>query len=892
MQWGKAVSIVEILRERVAALPKPCSLVECGLGPEEEVALRQWASQAGLRHLRVDPQGFGLGFLVGATLAAREKAGEHQLWPHVHAWFRGSPAVDLFTPQYQPVTELKDAVELAARRLELRHGFDRSEGEQRWYLTVLLQCGFTKPGLHRLPNWLSGDTPWAAVDMLLHDADLSSEGFCETFERLRVLRLGWCDSIPHSPWLGGDLGARAREAARSRLSLGTAAAPDSVVSSRARLVFAPSSPAFRLPLHVPLPSVGARSLPHLDFEIAGTSAGRTLLQPDGTFSSVPDAIVPLRSIPSTGRVAVRLLDPAGVPVHTEEVELFAGGEDVDLFVPAGGGDHRRAIDPWTEPAPRRAAVVRVADDLRIEGSFAAPPVTYGGSRWQRIEPQEMATARVPIADEIAWTFLPDGRPTWHVEVHAAQQPWSPGVDLVWTVRGMPSRARVVSACLGRRALVVERISDGVRVVLRGARYLPMSSGLRMVVVDGGNQHTIVRAAPYPECRHFLTRTGEGWQKVTITDRASLECPVRWFGRAGADGDVPWLFEGRRPVGPLGEREVRLAPHVSALGGRLVVKGRQFNHDGGDVEIVDSLVDSKWMRSLVTSDGYATITLDARLAWSDELSVTVLGVDGIPRAIDQDELMSGDGQLLIATPVSPAAAAIVCRGEPLAAIATERLVAAIEAAPDATACLRWLFVHRLPVARRTVRDALVRLVRRQPLQAAALGFSADPPPPLLRDEFLAGLWRECFEESLDIVEAAISGTRDGRAGIAILLGACGPIARGLNRVAKNDPVLAARVLRAALRSMDPMVGRMLAESRADLDALTAPAPSGMADLAASLSKDEGFGGFLEVHRRNTVAWAVDGATIDRKRVGNVRRLFYLPEFRHAVAADALRRLIRR
>lgn len=884
------MSIVEILRERVDALPKPCSLVECGLGPEEEVALRQWASQARLRQLRSDPHGFGLAFLAGATLAAREKAGEHQLWPHVHAWFRGSPAVELL-PLHQPVTELKDAVESAARRLELRHAFDRSEGEQRWYLTVLLQCGFTKPGLDRLPNWLSGATPWMAVDMLLHDAELSSEGFREAFERLRALRLGWHDTIPHSPWLAGDLGPRAREAARSRLSLGTAAAPNSVVSPRARLVFAPPSPAFRLPLRIP-PGVGVHSLPHLDFEIAGRKVGRALLQPDGGFSSVPDAVVPLCSVPATGRVAVRLFDPAGMPIHEEELALFAGGEDIDLFVPADGDTHRRVSDPWIEPAPRRAAVVRVPDDLCIEGRFAAPPVTYGGSRWQRIELHEMATARVPISGEFAWTFLLDGRPTWEVEVHVAEKPWPPGADLVWNVRGIPARAQMVSACLGRQALVIQRIPEGVRVVLPAARYLPLSSGLRMTVVDGEKRLTITRVAPHPECRHFLTRTGEGWQKVTITDRASLERPVRWLGRAGADGDVPWLFEGRRPVAPLGEREVLLAQRVSALGGRLVVKGRQFNHDGGDVEIVDSLVDSKWMHSLVTSDGYTTIKLDARLAWSDELGVTVLGVDGIPRMIGQDELVSDDEQLLITTPVLPAAAAIVYRGKPFAAIATEHLVAAIDATPDGTACLRWLFVHRLPVARRAVRDALVRLVRRQPLQAVALGLGADPPPLLLSDEFLAGLWRECFEESLDIVEAAISGTCDGRAGIAILLGPCGSIAPGLDRIAGSDPVLAARVLRAALRSVDPMVRRMIAEARADLEALAVPPRSGMAELAASVSKDDGFGGFLEVHRRDTVAWAVDGAKIDRKRIGNVRRLFYLPEFRHAVAAESLRRLIRR
>ncbi|MEZ4227508.1 MAG: hypothetical protein R3B13_41600, partial [Polyangiaceae bacterium] len=227
----RAPDHLAFLFDGLSRLPAPRSIAELGLDASGEAALSAWATRAGSAHLRNDPAGFGLAFLACATLVAREKLGDHQLWPHVFEWFRGKPAATLFAGQ-QPGIDLKSAIECAARRFELRHGFGRGDDEHRWYLTVLLQCGLTRPALARLPDWLAGAPTWRAVDLLLHDTELRSESFRAMFEHLRAIRLGWETDLPPSPWLAGELRDAARLAARARLSLGTAAATGDTPSIR------------------------------------------------------------------------------------------------------------------------------------------------------------------------------------------------------------------------------------------------------------------------------------------------------------------------------------------------------------------------------------------------------------------------------------------------------------------------------------------------------------------------------------------------------------------------------------------------------------------------------------------------------------------------------------
>jgi hypothetical protein len=887
------MNIVDRLRDGLRQVSKPCSIVEVGLGPSEVHAIWEWARFAGPRHLRNDPVSFALAFVAAATAVARECADDHVLWPHVRNRFHGKPAEDLL-PAGHPCTDLKEAIERAARELGLRHGFDRDRTEHRWYLTVLLQCGFTKPALRRLPEWLAGRQPWRAIDLLLNDPELSSDTFCQAFERLRGIRLGWYDNVQVSPWLGGGLDVDAPEAARARPALGTAAGTNSVVS-RVRLVESGAGAlAFRISLAVP-PSIVVRAPPHIDVEIGGCRGPRAILQPDQSYSAVRDVRVDLTDVPSSGTIHVRLLSPEGSPLYEENVELFAGSDDIDLFVTIGNNEYRRATDPWTEPAPNRAAILRVADDLRVEGRFSTQPVRACRSLWQRVEFDQMSAAKVPLGDDLAWTFLLDGRRPWtgRVTVESHDGPWAPGEALVWNVQLAPSRARIRSARVGRQPLELENIRNGLtRLVLRAARCLPVSFTLRLWIEDCGERYTISYAAPPPECRDLFTRSDEGWMPVSLADPANLARPVRWFSQRSPDGDTPWLFEGGRPVMPLGDREVVLAGRLSGLGAPLCVESRRFNSDAPRVTLVESLADRLHLGPFDAVARCATIALRPGFSWREEFILELLGEDGIPRRASANDFFVDAGYLVLDADVALAAVAIVCRGETVAVATSERLCHAIGSAPTTADCVRWLFRHRIPVASAPIRDAIVRAIARQPLDALRLGLERD----LLRDEFLKGFWRECIEVNLNRIDAALNG---GERAVAYLLlernmnpftdpqVPGNAVACAVGRFAEYDPILAGRVLRAAIRSRDRDLQRVLTDARAEFRGYGTPGtPPPMEDIADVLSVDEGF---LMNHLRTAIDWAL-GTAPNPMHVDNIRRLLYIPEFRRSVASDAIGRLL--
>ena len=66
----------------------------------------------------------------------------------------------------QPTSSCKDAIAAGARRLEFRNLIDRY-GTQEYFETLKLQVGFTLKGAaRRLPEWLDGQGPPTAVQIL------------------------------------------------------------------------------------------------------------------------------------------------------------------------------------------------------------------------------------------------------------------------------------------------------------------------------------------------------------------------------------------------------------------------------------------------------------------------------------------------------------------------------------------------------------------------------------------------------------------------------------------------------------------------------------------------------------------------------------------------------
>ena len=203
----------------------PWSLVELQPDNDDFVWLCDWARQlsSGVtrrclveqpwRTFGVEEKDFSYAVAIGTLLlmsaveVARREANEGSLWATIRQGsFSETTKQVLFVPE-QPTRAHKDALKAAARRLKLRHVFDRG-GVQNWLDTVYLQFGFTYRGfMYSLPEWLvgQGQTPQAIQQLL--EGSIRSETFCDLWNALRDFRLkrikeGQLRSVlKNNPWV-------------------------------------------------------------------------------------------------------------------------------------------------------------------------------------------------------------------------------------------------------------------------------------------------------------------------------------------------------------------------------------------------------------------------------------------------------------------------------------------------------------------------------------------------------------------------------------------------------------------------------------------------------------------------------------------------------------------
>lgn len=125
--------------------------------------------------------------LLFAAETARRKATEGFLWSIFQQESFLKSTTHILYAGGQPTRIHKDALEAAARWLNLRHVFG-IEGLQNWFDTVYLQFGFTYRGfLRRLPEWLVGQGRTQAIQHLL-DGSMKSETFRTLWDSLRNFR--------------------------------------------------------------------------------------------------------------------------------------------------------------------------------------------------------------------------------------------------------------------------------------------------------------------------------------------------------------------------------------------------------------------------------------------------------------------------------------------------------------------------------------------------------------------------------------------------------------------------------------------------------------------------------------------------------------------------------
>lgn len=349
--------------------------------------------------------------LFSASEVARREAEERSLWASIsRGHFSETTHRVLFAGGY-PSQAYKDAVEQAARWLELRHVFGM-QGLQNWYDTIYLQFGFSRQGMmRRLPEWLAGYGETFSIHQLLQDPRMRSESFTTLWEKLRLFQRGNCTEqqllavVRESPWVlpewTHDLLQKAK--IRPQQVEGGILTGEDIAEGEAPFLDAPllrwdlsSAPRFTCLLT----NLALLDLQDESYEvvIAERVCARLYRKADGSYRAAPSDEIELPVIEP--QLAASLIAPDGQVVQNLTLQLWDQNEDVTAFYKSNG----RRFDPWKSVIrPSSEVFLLLADDLTLE-----PPVRH----WHLFKQQGVklyylplgwsTQTRVLLNDQILW----------------------------------------------------------------------------------------------------------------------------------------------------------------------------------------------------------------------------------------------------------------------------------------------------------------------------------------------------------------------------------------------------------------------------------------------------------------------------------------------------------
>jgi hypothetical protein len=575
---GRVVSKLDLL-------PTPRSLAELKPGGEDFDWLSRWAVSltGGLveRWLRSPAEGIdlnGRGRLAGdeaiglllmllASERARRFAAEGSIWSAVREAFEGRARSVLFDGMGQPTFDHKQAIERAARRLQLRNVFGEL-GTQNWYVSIYLQFGFTRKGINRLPLWLSGGATTESIRILLGPA--VSDSFCDLWFALRALRLNNISveqarkAIEVSPWVLGDWADDLLRLARARPELGTAAeaVPVSTVEvtelpflSEPRLIWdPPGTPAIQLDVI----NLADRDLEadHYDVLVNGEPGARLLRQPNGTYLATSS----IRCEASSHEFVGVLVSAAGEPVDTQQIRVWEPADEVAAFDMATG----RQIDPWRDAmsTERTYALLASSDLILTPEPQVSTPICEGQYRLYMLPKSWPEELQICLGDALFWEpylgrgqRIPESPPDWAaIEVEVLPHGFvPPGSHISFIVRSANAGVTIDGLRLGHRPLNFEHCDGEYRT--EGVELTPdlaMNSPPVIASVRRSTRAAITRVPSHLDARVFGTaQFAEGrWRAVTrdevlTTSEAAASLFRLFLGAAGEDS-LPRLalMEGR------------------------------------------------------------------------------------------------------------------------------------------------------------------------------------------------------------------------------------------------------------------------------------------------------------------------------------------------------------
>jgi hypothetical protein len=606
------VDAVKRIEDQLARLPGPGphSLCEVGASEADYQWLCRWAAKLSYGPVTLTRWMAGALALLLASEAARREAQEGHVWPVMQGRFESQVHGKFFTANGQPTSTLKDLLEEAATRLNLRHVFGRQD-KQEWYVSIYLQFGFTQKGMaNNLPDWLARK---GLTESILHlrDPDKGSKSFHQLWSALRNYRRDFLtkEQIRHvigsSPWVLPSWEEDLLRLARESLSLGTEsdllAGPMEVEVSfllLPRLHWEPpEEPGFCCEV-TNLDGLGLTA-DHYHLRMGSMTLATLFRQPEGTY--LPDRQEV--SLPCTlAEVVVSVMDPDGRAGATQTVKLWDIQEDINVV----DGEGRR-IDGsmYGRFNPRAGYVLHTAADLVVH-----PPQPI----WRRLggPGNRLLTLLSPGWPEDLQVRTESGIPLWNPQISQTTVPkqvpaWADRVQVRWLSTDAP-------IYLGQSLRpVVEGLAPGVCLtyVRLGGQPLPFDpvrgnlgevivtpelalAGLHFLLgLAYGDQQAQVRSTLRVTVLGAAQCTERGWEPLcrdgTLTVREAAENVYRLFLPADVGEQKVALMEGSLYSSSAGKRPRPLG-RLAGLGAPLVVRKAPYNCPDNLCQLADAVVD--------------------------------------------------------------------------------------------------------------------------------------------------------------------------------------------------------------------------------------------------------------------------------------------------------------
>lgn len=369
----------------------PWSLVELSLDEEDYIWLCRWAtalSPAVVKRCLLHgqwqrftteignvpyPTAIGALLFLFSVEVARRHASERVLWSVVSNQLFSSETRRVLFTQNHPIRAFKDAIELAARWLNVRHVFGIA-GLQNWYDTLYLQFGFTRAGFRsRLAEWLAGQVPTFAIQQLLN-GPMRSDTFCTLWQALsKYRRLALSEGqvrllLRGNPWIVQDWLPELLQQAKARPYLSVSSTTDDTQSSLEDSI----EPFLRTPqlswdtfgkptfttslIPDAIPALTNR---FYDLLIADEVKGQLRLTIDGSYQLYPPEISLSAQMPLT---SASIVSQDGRVVQSQTLQLWDEGEDISAFSTTG-----KIFDPWmTSMSTKKSYYLLLASDLVIQ----------------------------------------------------------------------------------------------------------------------------------------------------------------------------------------------------------------------------------------------------------------------------------------------------------------------------------------------------------------------------------------------------------------------------------------------------------------------------------------------------------------------------------------------